>query len=227
MSTRARTPIARSGNSFSDQVERTLRDQILRGHFPPGGRLNEVEISTDLGVSRGPVREAMQRLARDGLVELQAHRGAFVRRLGPGEVRDLFEVRAALESTVARLAAERATDEQRAELADLRSTATGPSTADEDGAGLPFQGPRDVHALLAAAAGNPALANHVALVNQELRLLRAQQGQLPDRAEHAVAEHDELLDAVLSGDGDRAADAMDAHLAEALGTALASMTDAD
>lgn len=225
MSVPERTPIARSGNSFSDQVERTLRTQILRGQFPPGGRLNEVEIAGELGVSRGPVREAMQRLARDGLVELQAHRGAFVRRLGPGQVRDLFEVRIALESTAARLAAERATPEERARLADLHSTAPGTpaaGTSDER-----FQGPHDVHAQLAAAAQNASLANHVALVNQELRLLRAQSGQALVRAEHAVHEHDELLEAVLAGDGDRAATAMTEHLREALEHALRGMPDAD
>ena len=225
MSTPSRTPIARSGNSFSDQVERTLRSQILRGQFPPGGRLNEVEIAADLGVSRGPVREAMQRLARDGLVELQAHRGAFVRRLGRGEVRDLFEVRVALERTVARLAANRATPEQRAQLEALRGTPSSIFTAAD--ADLRFQGPRDVHALLASAAGNPALASHVALVNQELQLLRAQSGQIPVRAEHAATEHDELLTAVLSGDGERAAAAMEEHLRESLEHALGSMTAED
>jgi DNA-binding GntR family transcriptional regulator len=220
VSTQASTPIARSGNSFSDQVERTLRTQILQGQFEPGGRLNEVEIAAELGVSRGPVREAMQRLARDGLVELRAHRGAFVRRLGPREVRDLFEVRMALERTVARLAAIRADGDQREVLASLHSNASAALDADPD---VPFQGDRDVHALLAAAAGNPALAAHVALVNQELLLLRAQSGQIPDRAEHAAAEHDELLDAVLSGDGDRASAAMERHLTEALQQALSSL----
>ncbi|CAB4924609.1 unannotated protein [freshwater metagenome] len=225
MSTSERAPIARSGNSFSDQVERALRQQILRGQHPPGGRLNEVEIATELGVSRGPVREAMQRLARDGLVELQAHRGAFVRRLGRGEVRDLFEVRVALERTVARLAANRATPEQRAQLEALRGTPSSIFTAAD--ADLRFQGPRDVHALLASAAGNPALASHVALVNQELQLLRAQSGQIPVRAEHAATEHDELLTAVLSGDGERAAAAMEEHLRESLEHALGSMTAED
>lgn len=225
MSTRGRTPISRSGNSFSDQVERSLREQILQGQFPPGGRLNEVEIAGELGVSRGPVREAMQRLSRDGLVELQAHRGAFVRRLGPGEVRDLFEVRVALERTVARLAARRASDEQREALRALRGTTT--SNAGRDGTAIPFQGAHDVHALLAEASANPSLASHVGLVNQELRLLRAQSGRLPDRAGHAVEEHDELIDAVLSGDEDAAAVAMERHLEASLQNALGSMTDAD
>lgn len=224
MTTSERSPIARSGNSFSDQVERALRQQILRGVHPPGGRLNEVEIAADLGVSRGPVREAMQRLARDGLVELQAHRGAFVRKLDQREVRDLFEVRMALERTVARLAADRASDEHRAQLAALRdgTPAAREAPADPD---VRFQGERDVHALLAAAAGNPTLAGHVSLVNQELQLLRTQSGGIPARADHATAEHDELVDAVLAGDGDRAAAAMETHLASALEHALRAMAD--
>ena len=220
MSTSERAPIARSGNSFSDQVERALRQQILRGQHPPGGRLNEVEIATELGVSRGPVREAMQRLARDGLVELQAHRGAFVRELTQREVRDLFEVRVALERTVARLAASRASAEHRDQLSAIRD-----GLADDDGADARFQGERDVHALLAAAAGNDTLAAHVALVNQELQLLRTRSGDIPARADNAVAEHDELVDAVLDGDGDRASAAMETHLGRALEHALRSMTD--
>lgn len=214
-------PITRAGNSFSDQVERALRDRILQGRYLPGGRLNEVEISTELGVSRGPVREAMQRLARDGLVVLQAHRGAFVRRLEPAEVRDLFEVRIALECAVAARASERATDEQRARLLELRETAEiDPSGPNADAR---FQGARDIHALLAEAASNPVLAAQVESVNQELLLLRTQSGQVPDRAHDAIAEHGELVDAVLSGDPVRASAAMENHLRHALSHALESM----
>lgn len=215
-------PISRTGNSYSDQVERALRDRILRGHYAPSSRLNEVEIATELGVSRGPVREAMQRLSRDGLVVLQPHRGAFVRRLEPAEVRDLFEVRIALECTVAARAAERATAEQRARLLELRELAE----LDPDGpeADARFQGARDIHALLAQAANNPVLAAQVVAVNQELLLLRTQSGQVPDRAHDAISEHGELVDAVLSGDPHRASAAMTAHLTHALDHALRSMT---
>jgi DNA-binding GntR family transcriptional regulator len=213
--------IPRSGNSFSDRVERALRDRILHGEVAPGDRLNEVEIAGELGVSRGPIREALQRLASDGLVELQAHRGAFVRRLGPAEVRDLFEVRMALETTAARLAAQRARGAQLADLdALVRAGAESIGHAD-----VRFQGARDLHARLAEATGNPALAAHLTLVNQELRLLRTRSGDVPARAEHAVAEHAEIVAAVRAGDADGAAAAMDAHLRSALAHALAAMED--
>ncbi len=211
--------IPRSGNSFSDRVERALRDRILHGEVAPGERLNEVEIAAELGVSRGPIREALQRLASDGLVELQAHRGAFVRRLGPGEVRDLFEVRLALETTVARLAAQRATDAQRADL-DALVRAGGDPIGHAD---VRFQGARDLHARLAEATGNTALIVHVTLVNQELRLLRTRSGEVPARAEHAVAEHAAIVAAVRAGDAEGAAAAMDAHLRSALGHALSAI----
>ena len=102
-------------------------------------------------MSRGPIREALQRLASDGLVELQAHRGAFVRRLGPAEVRDLFEVRMALETTAARLAAQRATDAQLADLDALVHAGAEPIGH----ADVRFQGARDLHARLAEATANP------------------------------------------------------------------------
>jgi DNA-binding GntR family transcriptional regulator len=211
--------IPRSGNSFSDRVERALRARILHGDVAPGDRLNEVEIAGELGVSRGPIREALQRLASDGLVELQAHRGAFVRRLGPEEVRDLFEVRLALETTVARLAAGRATDAQLADLDALARAGSDPVGH----ADVRFQGARDLHARLAEATGNAALIAHLTLVNQELRLLRTRSGEVPARAEHAVAEHAEIVAAVRAGDADGAAAAMEAHLRSALTHALAAM----
>ena len=213
--------IPRSGNSFSDRVERALRDRILHGEVAPGERLNEVEIAGELGVSRGPIREALQRLASDGLVELQAHRGAFVRRLGPAEVRDLFEVRMALETTAARLAAQRATDAQLADLDALVHAGAEPIGH----ADVRFQGARDLHARLAEATANPALAAHLTLVNQELRLLRTRSGEVPARAEHAVAEHAAIVAAVRAGDADGAAAAMEAHLRSALTHALSAMED--
>ncbi len=215
--------ISRTGNSFSDQAERALRDQILHGAFPPGGRLNEVEIATDLGVSRGPVREAMQRLARDGLVVLQPHRGAFVRRLTSREVSDLFEVRITLERKVAALAAQRLGGEQREQLERLRADMAGKDeNVDPDDQ---FQGTHDIHALLATASDNATLAAHVATVNRELLLLRVQSGQAQQRAHAAIDEHAELIEAVLSRDPEAAAAAMEAHLTKALTHALRSMTD--
>src|SRR6185312_12097300 len=116
------TEIERIGHSYADQAEAALRDQILSGHRAPGDRLNEVEIAAELGVSRGPLREAMQRLARDGLVVVQPHRGSYVRNLEPDEIVELYDVRIALECAAARLAAERRTDADVTALKGLLDT---------------------------------------------------------------------------------------------------------
>jgi DNA-binding GntR family transcriptional regulator len=82
-----------------------LRDDILAGRIQPGSRLVECDLTARFAVSRGPVREALRRLAADGLIEHWPHRGAVVRRLGEREIRELFLIRIELEALAARLAA--------------------------------------------------------------------------------------------------------------------------
>lgn len=176
-------PIERSGHSFADQVEHSLRHQILSGQRLPGDRLNEVEIAGEFGVSRGPVREAMQRLGRDGLVQIEAHRGASVRSLDPGEITRLYEVRISLECTAARLAAERRTggDTQRLQaLYDSSSAEVNRGDADPH-----YPTHLDLHELVALVAGNDRLHRLIVQINQELRLVRAVSGFRPDRAPRA------------------------------------------
>ena len=91
----------------SDRAYRTLRDEIVDWKLPPGSVLGEVEQSTRLGVSRTPLREALARLTADGLVAPQAGRGLVVTDISLENIRELFEVRQALESQAARIAATR------------------------------------------------------------------------------------------------------------------------
>src|SRR5208337_15324 len=93
-------------------VER-LRDDILAGRLAPGSRLVECELTARFSVSRGPVREALRRLAAEGLIEHLPHRGALVRRLTLREIRELFEIRVEMEALAARLAAAAESPERR------------------------------------------------------------------------------------------------------------------
>src|SRR4051794_22187249 len=74
-----------------------IRDAVIDGTFPPGMQLSEAHIASRLGVSRGPVREALQRLIQEGLLRAERHRGVFVIELGIADVRDLYLARAAVE----------------------------------------------------------------------------------------------------------------------------------
>jgi DNA-binding GntR family transcriptional regulator len=85
-----------------DKIHAVLKDWILRGELKPGERIVEYVLARRLQVSRAPMREALWLLAHEGLVRMQAHHGAFVTRLSPGEIREIFEVRELLETHAAR-----------------------------------------------------------------------------------------------------------------------------
>lgn len=206
-------PIDRSNLTLADKVEARLRAQIVQGERPTGSRLNEVEIAADLGVSRGPVREALQRLAHLGLVTLESHRGAFVRSLDLGEVRELFELRIALECEAAELAAMRIDRSGLSDLARLQEQSTSEVR----------QSPKpgvfdtlDLHHLIVHHAGNDRLAQAVTQVNVELRLARSRSGATGHRAQDALDEHRELITYLTSRDPEGARVAMKSHLTASL-----------
>lgn len=99
------TPLARS--SLADEVADLLREKILNGEFTPGIRLVEAEIARQLGISRGPVREALATLKAEGLTRETRGRGSYVRVLSPEDVNEIYDMRATLETGAIRLVLER------------------------------------------------------------------------------------------------------------------------
>ncbi|MPZ89730.1 MAG: GntR family transcriptional regulator, partial [Nitriliruptorales bacterium] len=102
-----------------EQVYSTLEELILDGRLQPGQRLVETELASQLGVSRGPVREALQLLARDGWLDVHPRQGTYVRELLWQELENYFWVRSLLEVEAARLAARRVREDREARQADL------------------------------------------------------------------------------------------------------------
>ena len=94
-------------NSLAMLAQRELERRIVSGELAVGAKLNEVDIANALGVSRGPVREAFRALDQAGLVRVEKNRGVFVRQLSLDEANEVYEVRAALEALIGRLAAQR------------------------------------------------------------------------------------------------------------------------
>ncbi len=210
-------PITRAGRSYADQAEEALRREIISGNRHPGERLNEVEIASELGVSRGPIREAIQRLARDGLVHVQAHRGTFVRALDATEITGLFEVRISLECTAAELAAERQTAQEMAQIRTLLDS----TTEEVNRQPRPhYPTDLDLHQLIAAASGNARLYRLIVQINQELTLVRATSGFRPERAPIALVEHTDIVAAIDRRDAAAARELMAAHLQHSLANTL-------
>ena len=194
---------------LADKAYYSIRDLIVSLELPPGTVLNEAQLQERLGVGRTPVREALRRLAQEKLVEVYPRRGIFVTPVNIRDLQSLSEVRAALESHAARLAAERATDDDRAELATL--------IADTEDEGLGRRGlielDQRIHEAVYRCTHNPFL--EATLEEYYVLALRIWFLALDrvERLDDAVAEHRELLEAIHDGDADRAEDAMRRHVA--------------
>ncbi len=110
----------------------TIRDAIRDGTYQPGTQLREKQLAAEIGVSRTPIRDALRRLLADGLVETRRNYGTFVTDLTPGEVLEVFEIRALLEGYAARKAAENITEDELRELDRLASAMESISGTDDE-----------------------------------------------------------------------------------------------
>jgi DNA-binding GntR family transcriptional regulator len=189
-----------------------LRRAIMRGVFPPGTQLGEVELATRFGVSRGPLREAMQRLVAEGLLRSERHRGLFVRDLDEADVRDVY---------IARLAVERAAGllilggDTAPALARLEVALAGMAAEADDPVAL-ADADQAFHAEMVAASGSPRLRRMADGLLVETRMcLAALQDTAPDATE-LVAEHRGLLEALRSGDADLFNIALEKHMSDAV-----------
>ena len=200
-------------SSVAQAAYERIRALILSDAMAPGDRLFQLELAHRLGVSRTPVREALRRLAGEGLVDALPQRGFRVADLGLESVMGRLEVRRLLEPGIARLAAQRAGAEDHAALeAALRDEQR---AAD---ASAIHDASRRFHVALARATGNGPLvatleANWIVEVGRRLLARRA---AVPTWQRADVHEHRTILAAVRAGDGERAARLMHEHVAEGM-----------
>ncbi|MCC5954561.1 MAG: GntR family transcriptional regulator [Natronohydrobacter sp.] len=184
-----------------------LLEDIRLGALPPGARLREVELAERLGISRTPIREAIRRLEADGLVEHLPRQGASLRRLSYAEVMELYEMRAVLEGTAARLAARSASDLELRELTEINAE----MTASVDPADIARLN-RQFHAALINAAKNRYLRRAIGAMARTLLILGPSTLHDPARSKIAAQEHAALLQALGARDGAQAETMMRAHI---------------
>lgn len=184
-----------------------LLDDIRDGVLSPGDRLRETDLAERLGVSRTPIREATPQLEADGLVSHVARQGATLRSLDYAEVMELYEMRAVLEGTAARLSARAASDMELEELdtlnAQLDAAGTGPEATRLN---------RIFHATLLDAAKNRFLAKAMLSLQKALLILGPSQMLDADRAKDAAQEHLRIMAALNARDGTAAEKEMRAHI---------------
>ncbi len=215
--------IARS--SLPQAAADRLRTLIIEGVLAPGRRLNERELSEQLGVSRTPLREAFRMLAADGLVVQLPNRGVQVVALSREDVRHAFEVMAGLEGLAGELAARNVTESDLAALGALQSDMeTAHGRAD-----LPayYQANRAIHDRFSAMAANPVLAQMQHTLNVRLHALRFRSNLNRDKWDRAVAEHRSMLAALAAHDGAALRDLLVRHLQAKLQVVLETMNPPD
>ena len=203
-------PEAADARSLSDQAYFRIRELIVTLELPPGALVSERELQERLGLGRTPVREALRALARERLVEVYPRRGMFVSRVDVRDLAGLSEVRVVLESHAARLAAERATEADRAEIAALLEELE--QAAGEHGERTLIDLDQRIHRHVYRCAHNPfleATLNEYYVLTLRIWFLALDRVV---RLEDAVREHRELLEAIHDRDPARAEDAMREHV---------------
>jgi DNA-binding GntR family transcriptional regulator len=209
-------------------IQQRLRNDIVAGELPFGSRLIIEELALRYGVSHMPIREALRVLHGEGLVVIEPNRGARVRPLYRGFIEDLFDVRCAIETLLARRAAERRTP---AHLSRLRAAAGQLEALVENGRVAEVtHANRAFHAAINDAAGNPGA---LPIVDSHWLLLAAllkRYGYGDERFPRVIEEHQHLIYAIERQDGNAAALLMGAHIEKAKNNLLrraAALTPAD
>jgi DNA-binding GntR family transcriptional regulator len=192
-------------------VAARLRADILDGVFPPGERLIELQLSERYRVGRGAIRSALVELDAEGLVRRETNRGATVRRISVSEAVEITEARAALESLVARRAAERATDAEREELTALVDQMR--TAVEHDDRRGYSQLNRTLHATLPRIARHQVADDLIDNLRNRAVHHQFQLAVMPGRAAESLSQHAAIVTAVVEGDGDAAEQAMRDHLA--------------
>ena len=217
-----------------DSAYSTLREQLASGRFRPGDRLAEIRLANELGISRGPLREALNQLASEGLIQRAPGIGAFVPMPDPRHVTEAYEVRAAIESFTAWRAAEcmtaRGIEDLRA-LVEAMEGLVGEAesrrrwrTSDRT---RMLDLDQQFHSSIVEAAGNQRLAKLLSdhRVLTQLLSYRAQPGSAStvETRREAVAEHRAIAEAISRHDPEAASACMRHHVASASRNALASI----
>lgn len=202
-------PLADSRRSLATGISRRIEELILGGELKPGERINEVRLAATLKVSRAPVREALRRLERHGLVETRPNFGSYVVVLDRQDIAELYDIRIALEELVGRRAAERMDPVRLARLeAELARCAACAAAGDSRGY---YRANLDLHAVIVAAAGSRHLADAYAGVVKRLAVCRIGNPASAADMRTSLAEHQAVVEALRRRDPTAAGQALGDH----------------
>lgn len=193
-----------------DVVFNTLRQSILTGELKPGERLMEIHLADKLGVSRTPIREAIRKLELEGLVTMIPRRGAEVAQITEKHLKDVLEVRRALDALTVELACERITQEEMTDLMDARDLfAKAIKTKD---ANKIAQADVAFHDIILIASRNDRLMQMLSNLSQQMYRYRLEYVKDDEHYDRLIEEHNIIFDAISRRDSKVGAEAIIAHI---------------
>src|SRR5579863_2690348 len=194
----------------AEELRLQLADEIVRGTLAPGAALDETDIARRFNVSRTPVREALRQLAASGLIEARAHRGAVVAQPSVERLSGMFEAMAELEALCAGLAAERMMPTERHQLEAIHEELRVLSHAGDPDRF--HQVNERFHSAIYVGSQNGHIAEITLATRKRVQPFRRAQFRNLGRLAQSHAEHDRVVQAILRGDRNGAANAMRAHI---------------
>ena len=194
----------------STTLREEIEEMIAMGKLPPGQHLDETELASLFGVSRTPIREALIQLASMGLVDMRPRRGAYVATVNAGQLVEMFEVMAEFEAMCGRMAARRMSKPEQLALKEAHQACQ--EAADAADADAYFYQNEIFHSLIYSGSHNSFLASQASNLHRRLRPYRRLQLRVRDRVNTSFHEHDEVVQAILAGDAERAALLLRAHI---------------
>lgn len=194
----------------STELREDIEEMIAVGELTPGQHLDETELAARFDVSRTPIREALIQLASMGVVVIRPRRGAIVADLGPQQLVEMFEVMSELEATCGRLAARRMTVEEQQALQAAHQACKEALEAQEPDAY--YYKNEAFHEAIYAGSHNQFLIEQARSLYRRLRPYRRLQLRVRNRLSNSYAEHDGVVQAILAGDGEKAAQLLREHV---------------
>ena len=195
-------------NTLDLRVFGAIEEKILSGEYRSGEQLTEMRLSSEFGVSRTPVREALAMLEREGLIELIPNKGAIVVGISKKDLIDIYSIRKRLEGLAASMAAERIGEKEKSELSEFyisKNDCEKLKVLDSS-----------FHKTIYTASGSRMLEKVLSDLHRSISSYRKMSLSVPGRLERSVHEHKEILKAILDGDTKKADELTALHVESAL-----------
>lgn len=191
-----------------------IEEEILTGELPRGTSLGEVALAKRLGVSRTPLRSALHRLSEEGLVEIQANKGAKVIGINTSDLVDIYTIRQRLEGLASSLAAKRISKEELRELEESVDLAE--FYVNRNDTEHIKELDTVFHSIIYKASGSRFLAMTLSELHKKIKAYRKRSLDVPGRLLNTISEHREILEAIKNGEAERADELTSLHIERAL-----------